>query len=758
MTPDERQQVIDAIKEHFPDELLQLDQWVLWRLVKRKGDPKPTKQPHSITGSLASSTDPRTWASFDAAAQRFKRGGYDGLGFVFSDNDPYLGVDLDGHCTDGKLDAWALDAVNRLDSYTELSPSGTGVHVIVRGVMPGGRGRKDGALGLEMYDRGRFFTVTGRPLDDRGWLTIPERQAAVDWLYAQLSRKEATSTVMTPPGALDDDALLQRMFASKNGAAIRRLWDGDISAYNGDDSAADLALCNHLAFWTGNDAARIDRLFRQSGLMRDKWDRNARAGETYGQGTIREAIEGTRETYSGGSVSQETPNQDASRVAAAFVDGRHDLGNAEFCYRLHGQRFAYTEGLGWLHYTGTHWEREAAEARVQSAIVDALKERCKLALERHDLDLLRAATPSAKHTRDALFHFKHMATRTIGEFDTARHLLNCKNGVVNLRTGEIVSHSPSDRFTYCVDTDYVPGERCELWENLLLDWFNGDHDTILYLQRAFGYTITGDNREECLFYMHGPGRSGKGTMINTVAGLLGAPLAQAVQFDAFVGDGDTQNFRLAPLRAARMVTASESKKGERLNEKIIKHVTGADPIQVAFKYGQPFSYVPAFKLWLMSNDLPRGDVDDDAFWGRVRLFTLTKSHLGEEDNTLKATLAQADHRRGVLAWLVYGSMRWYDRGLSTPAKIRQNAQTAREEQDMVLRWMRECCTVRDGAEATSTELYLSYSAWCADNGIDRAKLSKAGLVTKLKIKGFPNRGTRRGLSPVTLVSGLTVNT
>jgi putative DNA primase/helicase len=242
-----------------------------------------------------------------------------------------------------------------------------------------------------------------------------------------------------------------------------------------------------------------------------------------------------------------------------------------------------------------------------------------------------------------------------------------------------------------------------------------------------------------------------------VAALLGAPIAQAIQFDAFTGDSDTQNFRLAPLRAARMATASEGKKGDRLNERIIKHVTGADTIQVAFKYGQPFNYVPTFKLWLMSNDPPRGDVDDDAFWGRVRLFTFTKSHLGEEDNTLKATLAQSNHRRGLLSWLVHGAVRWYDKGLGTPAKIRQNAQAAREEQDQVLQWIRECCVVRDGAETSSTELYISYSSWCNDNGIDRAKLSKAGLTNKLRAKGYPNRYTRRGLAAVTLVSGLALN-
>lgn len=294
MMPD-RQQTVDAIRENVPEELLTLDQWVLWRLVERDG--KPTKKPYHTGGREASSTDPATWASFDDAAGVFLRDGFDGLGFVFTEHDPYTGIDFDHHADGGALDDWALERVNRLDSYTEFSPSGSGVHVIVRASLPDGKGRKPGGLGLEMYDRGRFFTMTGRPLEGRNWLTIPERQDAVDWLLAQLPKKEKAFSTVGIPGTLADYKLLERMFASRNGDAIRRLWAGDTSAHGNDESAADLALCNHLAFWTGKDPEQMDRLFRRSGLMRDKWDRPARAGELYGQGTIREAIEGTPETY-----------------------------------------------------------------------------------------------------------------------------------------------------------------------------------------------------------------------------------------------------------------------------------------------------------------------------------------------------------------------------------------------------------------------------------------------------------------------------
>lgn len=441
-------------------------------------------------------------------------------------------------------------------------------------------------------------------------------------------------------------------------------------------------------------------------------------------------------------------------AGASFDGGKHDLGNAQFTLDRHAGKFAYSDSLGWLYHGGTHWATDAAEAKVHAATVDALQTRCTLALQKNDMDGLKAALPTAKHTRDALYHFKHMVTIPTGTFDNEPHLLNTLSGVVDLRTGSLVAHAPSDRFTYCVHTDFLPGEQSPLWEKLLLDWFDSDLDVILYLQRALGYTITGESKEECLFYVHGPGRAGKGTLVNTVAGLLGAPLAQGVQFTAFTGGGDSQNFRLAPLRNARMVTASESRKGERLREDLVKQVTGRDAIQAAHKYGQPFTFTPQFKLWFMSNDMPRGDVDDDAFWYRVRLFTLTKSHMGNEDNGMKDALTQRGNREGVLAWLVHGAMHWYDRGLGTPAKIWQNAANARSEQDHVLQWLTERCITREGAETDTTTLYGSYSDWCADAGITIGKLSKMGLTQKLDKKGYPFRRTYRDGVYVVLVKGL----
>jgi len=350
-----------------------------------------------------------------------------------------------------------------------------------------------------------------------------------------------------------------------------------------------------------------------------------------------------------------------------------------------------------------------------------------------------------------------MVTLSTGEFDSEKHLLNCQNGVVDLRTGDIRAHRTTDRFTYCVQTDYKPAAKSKLWGDLLQDWFGDDQEIVSYAQRAMGYTITGENREECLFYAYGPGRAGKGTFVNTIAEMLGSPLAQGVQFSVFTGDmGDTLNFRLAPLRSARMATASESRKGDRLNEAIIKNSTGRDAVQAAYKHKDSFSFTPQFKLWMMSNEPPRGDADDDALWNRVRLFAFTKSHLGSEDVTIKDRLSQQSNREGILAWLVAGSVSYYAAGLGTPAQVLENIQSVRQEQDHVYQWITDRCLIKEYAETSTTDLFASYSDWCVEAGVDRAKLSKMGLTQKLSKKGFSYRRTYRAGEQVRLFSGLAI--
>jgi len=308
-----------------PSALRDRPQWVCWRSEQR--DDKSTKVPvDANTGEYASATDARTWADVETALEYARdHDSVDGVGFVFTDDDSLVGVDLDD-CRDsdtGELSEDARAIVDRLDSYTEVSPSGTGVHVIVHGALPEGRNRHDD---VEMYEMTRYFTVTGACLGEQR--VIHERTdelAAVHREYVAQETEttadhpsaavEASVSVASAGNALSDEDLLEKARSAQNGQKFSALWRGDTSGYD-SHSEADMALCCLLAFWTGRDGRRVDRLFRESGLLRGKWDEVHYAdGATYGERTVERALQVTTDAYDPEHTSDSENASDSERGA-----------------------------------------------------------------------------------------------------------------------------------------------------------------------------------------------------------------------------------------------------------------------------------------------------------------------------------------------------------------------------------------------------------------------------------------------------------
>jgi len=299
--------VIPFNKDGVPEILRAQNNWVVWRYEAFEKKSKPNKTPFNAhTGRRASSKNPSTWCSFDEAVLAWSRGGYSGLMFAFPDKGDFCGVDLD-ECIDddGMLVVSAQEIVDQLDTYTEISPSGTGVKAFAIGRKPQGARCKSKAIRgfkeTEIYCEARFFAVTGCRLTGSS-TTIQPRQKQIEALCARLwpkpinGDKPTLRLVGREDGEfhrIDDNELITRAKCAKNGDAFASLWNGDTSGHGDDDSAADLALCSHLAFWTGGNAARIDRLFRESGLYRAKWNR-----QDYRDMTISKALEGCGEHYS----------------------------------------------------------------------------------------------------------------------------------------------------------------------------------------------------------------------------------------------------------------------------------------------------------------------------------------------------------------------------------------------------------------------------------------------------------------------------
>jgi hypothetical protein len=286
-----------------------------------------TKVPYVATDPcrLASSTNPETWRSFADAQAAVEDGKADGPGLVLGDG--WIGLDIDHCVTAGELDVEARTIVEATASYTEYSPSETGIHILVRGALPAGR-RKKGRY--ELYDGGRYFTLTGARVPGTPATIRTCDDAELVALHLRLFGAAAPAAPSSPVARVievTDSELVTRMCAATNGHAIEALWNGDVSRH-GSRSEADLALCAHLAFWTNRDADRMDRLFRQSGLFRPKWD-SRRGTETYGGRTIATAIAGCAEGYTGSTLTEDViidaPTIDPSPIAEQFP---------AFCLRL----------------------------------------------------------------------------------------------------------------------------------------------------------------------------------------------------------------------------------------------------------------------------------------------------------------------------------------------------------------------------------------------------------------------------------------
>lgn len=307
---------------NIPLELKQMKRWVCYK-VEGTNDGKTTKRPYNaLNGSMAKSNDELTWTKFNLALQGCVKYKCDGIGFMLGAG--IFGIDLDNHpdkdgnipMTEEEFKEFSKEFIDTLDSYTEYSQSGKGVHIICKGVLPKGA-RKKGSV--EMYDNGRFFAFTGNVIHNT---TINDREKQVVPLWEKYLNAKSESTFVKEKVSsyieknknrkkvelnLTDDDLIETAINSKNGDIFFKYYhDGDITLNGSDNSAADLAFCNLLAFWCNGDIEQMDRIFRNSALYREKWD-ELRGQKTYGEITLQKAFENFTEGYTKFEIEEAKP-------------------------------------------------------------------------------------------------------------------------------------------------------------------------------------------------------------------------------------------------------------------------------------------------------------------------------------------------------------------------------------------------------------------------------------------------------------------
>jgi putative DNA primase/helicase len=428
-------------------------------------------------------------------------------------------------------------------------------------------------------------------------------------------------------------------------------------------------------------------------------------------------------------------------VGAAGTKGPEhltDLGNARRIVNLHGQDMRYCAAAGgWLMWTGKCWETDKtgeAVRRAKAALQAIYREAESTHNRTEQHDILRWAKQSESQGKIqaalALAQSERELVVMADERDKDPWLLNCQNGTLDLRTGDLRAHSRQDFMTRMAAAPYDVHAECQLWESFLDRVLAGDPDLKAYLQTAVGYSLSGSTREQCLFVLYGTGNNGKTSFLETIRRVLGTYAINA-DFSTFaLRERSGASGDLARLAGARLVTSVEPEKGERLSLSRIKQVTGGDRVTARHLFQSEFEFTPQFKLWLAVNDRPRVGSAGPAMWRRIKAVPFTVLIPESEIRKDLCEKLQADYC-GILRWAIQGCLRWREPGLKAPPVILEATELYREECDVLADFIADRCEIDLKAMTPIAELYRAYRHWCETNRErPRAKNTFSALLTE----------------------------
>ncbi|CAK7037218.1 MAG: hypothetical protein BACD_00161 [Bacteroides rodentium] len=795
--------------QNIPQVLKDSCRFCNWNYEKRNG--RPTKVPYNPRdGKRAKVDDAATFADFNLAMRRVAEGRFDGLGLRV---DGDIGaIDID-HCfrEDGSLSDLAASVMDAFkDAYFEKSPSGNGL----RGFFKFDPDFvydtsiyyiNNSKAGLEIYAPGvtkHFMTVTGDVYRD-GTIDV-DSFALEKVLQEHMKRKtpRKNKDIGTPISYFTDEEVIERASSSASGDKFRALYSGDWEDGYGSHSDADMALCSILCFWCGGVEEQIDRIFRTSGLMRDKWDRE-QSGSTYGAITIRNVVLSCDTVYrpTGTDMLSEFENLDVEaiqeerdrreregytftpdyRFVSVTIDGLSPHTNPRYeAFQIgNGNMFVdYFKEIAlcnaerncWYIYDGKVWRPD-----VHGLIIS------QMAKDFHDLLASYANNITSADTRerflkrvDLLDQRKYRDTMVkdaksdkglavnMDAFDRDKFIFNCSNGTYDLRTGEFKPHDPKDMLTKISPVVYDPDAVCDRWLTFMDEVMEGDKERIRYLQKAIGYSMSGDTRLECMFILYGERtRNGKGTTMETVLRILGE-YGRTAKPEMLSANGMLNSSNpsedVARLNGARMVNISEPGKHMQINASLTKQMTGNNTMNARYLRENSFEFKPQFKLFIDTNHLPQ--ISDMTLFDsdRIKIIPFYRHFSSEErDIDLKGFFAKPENLSGILNWCLEGFRLYQEEGLEMPQSVIDATKHYQEVSDGVKMFINQCLKQEKGGELRAQAIYKRYKDWCTDNGFKYENATN--LRKKMEANHFVYARRRpwkeKSGSPTTMVDNVT---
>jgi len=765
--------------EGIPQALRDYPYWCVWKLQDR--DDKPTKVPFNPRArGCARSNDRGTFAPFADTKRAFNgRGDYTGLGIGIFDD--MAAIDID-HCIDdsGQLSELAREITSTMGCYTERSPSGHGLRILFRA--PGFKFdtkryyTNNQKIGLEVYIAGctrKYVTITGDvvhllPIEDKSAeiAAVLEKYMCRSGVGALPAEAEPVPAPQAPeaettaaPRPLLDDEVIAKASKSKQGAAFSALLSGDISGYK-SNSEADIAFSNMLAFWCGGDLGQMDSIFRQSGLMREKWDR-PQSGSTYGRLTLEKAIQDTPNVYNPDSpeFKEKLLRKAAQDFAGTSGHALHEIinplddkerytpddkGNGYlFADSFQNELRHCPEAKAWYYYDGTCWGsnsgNEAARERAKAladylwGVVPGITDQDEQKRFVKNATALRSQPKRETMLKDA----QSVYPLYQAQLDADISLINCGNYTLNINRREVSPHNPAHLLGKVAGADFVADARCERWERFIDEITMGDKETARYLQKLFGYCLTGEPKEEKLFILYGATtRNGKSTLLDTIAAVMG-DYARSMLPESLAEQRNQDGGRASPdwaeMNGVRLCTVSEPSQGLHLNAAKVKNVTGRNTIKARFLHCNYFEFKPQFSIVVDTNHRP--NITDATLFASNRVVIIPFNRHFEEweqDTNLKAELLTPAARSAILLWMLQGLDLYRTEGLRPPASIQQEIAAYQHDSDKISQFMEECAEMGMGYSCQVSTVYSDYMAWCKGNGFYHESITRFGLAIKAK--------------------------
>jgi putative DNA primase/helicase len=750
--------------EKIPALLQQIPQWLHWVATEQKEGGRFNKIPVGTDGKAINPHDPANWLEFADVLGLFNARRHSGIAIDLAGNaigvdgeeTPVyvIGVDLD-KCVIGpgaqgipELSPEAQRVVNHCGSYTELSPSGTGVRIFFLSDAPvPGKNQ----AGMEIYSEKRFLTVTGA-----GWGELrrlkAEKLAVLQKLMFKNTRDdngragrqgqedsagnhEPGPHPQMPPENPETIAAMKQALSCIPPTVDRGTWIKVLLACKAHRFSCGEAICREWSSAAGPYEATTNPCGYDEREFDNVWK------------------------YSPHSISHRTlyhlaKQYGAGNTAPAYGD---TLNGRRFAQQHRGRLlFVYPRGK-WLNWIGTRWAWCDESVALQAA-----KEVAQILLDEATREF--QLQPQSVETKGAFAHAKStfnlnrlqsmlicaasepgMHVGEISALDADPMLLGCKNGVIDLASGELLDPKPGQLITKNAPFNFGDDEKCLHWEAFLTQITLDDQDTILYLQKMAGYFLTGKVHEELLHFFFGYGRNGKSVFANVLTKIMGdyvlsAPAEMLMRKDRGASTND-----IARLVGVRLLIANETRNGQAFDDLLLKTLVSTDRMSARYLYQEFFDFWPTHKILIRGNHKPLIADETEGAWRRVRLIPFD----------LKLDEQQADHgleerlmkeAEGILAWAVRGCLMWQQEGLSASPRILRASACYRQECDLLGEFLEAYVSDPQG-QIPQSKLWEEWRTWCEENGV--AAGSKKSFTRRLEGRGISSHGWRGGVRQYT---------